>query len=102
MLVSILVNSFPIIQSTIDIVSYFQRSRVDPLLDFSLASSEIVRPVFRRVLTLVFLAAQAFVAYLVPGVEVVISILGATLATGIMLAFPAYVMGAILPITPML
>jgi len=47
--------------------------------------------------TLASLVVQAFIAINVPGVADVISLLGACIATPIMMAIPAYLMGSVLP-----
>jgi len=55
---------------------------------------------FRSAFTTVLVVMQAGLAVIVPGVADVLSILGATVATAMMLTIPAYAMGIVLNRTP--
>jgi len=54
----------------------------------------------RIVLSVCFLSMQAILAILVPGVVIVLSLLGATVVTAMMMVIPAYCMGCIQRMTP--
>eukprot|EP00928_Gymnodinium_smaydae_P004018 TRINITY_DN11410_c0_g5_i1.p1 TRINITY_DN11410_c0_g5~~TRINITY_DN11410_c0_g5_i1.p1 ORF type:complete len:488 (+),score=96.61 TRINITY_DN11410_c0_g5_i1:76-1539(+) len=104
MMVAIPVNINPTIKSALQIKEYFQPS--DPLLDASPASSPgdsgaasapPRNESLRVALTLGCLACQAAVAVLVPQVGTILSLLGATVATAMMLVIPAFAIGVILP-----
>lgn len=54
---------------------------------------------YRLVSTLICLFASAAIAVVVPSVGTVLSLLGATVATAMMMLIPAYCMGVVLPAT---
>lgn len=127
MLVAIPLNLSPTVRSGLQIRDYFRGSR-DALLAPSPTASPCPSPRaqaqnapeslqsnpdgsltlatgaeracgLRVVLTLICLVCQAVLAILVPGVADVIGLLGATVATAMMMAIPAYCMGVVMPKT---
>eukprot|EP00930_Biecheleria_cincta_P085568 TRINITY_DN74946_c0_g1_i1.p1 TRINITY_DN74946_c0_g1~~TRINITY_DN74946_c0_g1_i1.p1 ORF type:complete len:508 (-),score=56.59 TRINITY_DN74946_c0_g1_i1:274-1797(-) len=119
MIVAIPLNTVPTVRSFLQIRDYFQKSRVrrDGLLllpspDASPANSPApVRPTdllnpqseglplrdpWQVPVTLVSLAVMAAIAIKCPQVADIVSLLGATIATAMMLTIPAYAMGKIM------
>jgi len=90
MLVAIPLNTVPTIRCGLQMVDYF-RGDVSP--------SESRSSVPRVSLTVVCIVCQALLGIRVPGIADIMSILGATVATAMMLAIPAYCMGKVLPRT---
>lgn len=87
MLVAIPLNMYPTVRSALQIGDYFRGGAVP--------EERVVWP--RLILTIGFLAIEALLALVVPGVADVLSLLGATVATAMMLGIPAYAMHVILP-----
>jgi amino acid permease len=108
MLVAIVLNLNPTVRSGLQIVDYF-RGDTTPLLaasprhdsqgtaSFSEAPEQ--GKMVRVCLTVVCIFCQAGIAIKVPGVADVLGLLGATVATAMMLAIPAYCMGKVMPKT---
>jgi amino acid permease len=91
MLVAIPLNLNPTIKSALQIGDYLRG-------DVTTTSES--RPAAPRVvLAVVCIACQAVLAINVPGVADVLSLLGATVATAMMMVLPAYCMGVIMPRT---
>jgi len=105
MMVAIPMNMNPTVKSAMQIKDYF--APPDPQLLDSTASanpgapaSDSARPrdeSLRLAITLTCLACQAMLAVLVPQVGIILSLLGATVATAMMLIIPAYCMGIVMP-----
>eukprot|EP00441_Pelagodinium_beii_P037819 CAMPEP_0197635250 /NCGR_PEP_ID=MMETSP1338-20131121/11117_1 /TAXON_ID=43686 ORGANISM="Pelagodinium beii, Strain RCC1491" /NCGR_SAMPLE_ID=MMETSP1338 /ASSEMBLY_ACC=CAM_ASM_000754 /LENGTH=422 /DNA_ID=CAMNT_0043207265 /DNA_START=70 /DNA_END=1338 /DNA_ORIENTATION=+ len=98
MMVAIPMNMNPTIKSALQIKDYFLPS--DPQLLLAAQPSDSAQPkdeFLRVVTTLTCLGCQAMLAVLVPQVGIILSLLGATVATAMMLIIPAYCMGIVLP-----
>lgn len=97
MMVAIPANLNPTVKSGVQLKEYFVKS--DPTLLESPTNVEEARdqqPCFRIAVSIACLACQAVVAVNVPNVGTVLSLLGATVATAMMLVIPAYCMGIVL------
>jgi len=114
MLVAIVLNLNPTVRSGLQLIDYFRpespiampspsnsprRGPARP--DAGDEESEKAR-IARTVLTTVCIFSQAAVAVQVPGVADVLGLLGATVATAMMLIIPAYCMEKVMPKTRML
>mmetsp|Transcript_69078 Transcript_69078/g.179456 ORF Transcript_69078/g.179456 Transcript_69078/m.179456 type:complete len:506 (-) Transcript_69078:139-1656(-) len=92
MLVAIPLNMVPTVRCFMQMVEYVRGSEA--------TEPDAVRSVVPRIaLTTVCIVCQALLAIRVPGIADIMSILGATVATAMMLAIPAYCMGKVMPIT---
>lgn len=98
MMVAIPVNLNPTMRSAIQLKNYFSPPREPFIATESQPSTN--DEVFRVSITLISLFIQAVLAVLVPGVADVLSLLGATVATAMMLAIPAYAMGVVMEPKP--
>lgn len=98
MMVAIPANLNPTVKSGVQLKDSICR-RDSPLLG-SLSPTDGLssgdQPAFRITLSVICLACQAALAVVVPQVGTVLSLLGATVATAMMLIIPAYCMGVIL------
>lgn len=110
MLVAIPINLLPTVRSGLQLADHLRGAgaREPQLLGSEgcnqggssiRAPLDPVRERLRIALSILCLAMQAVVAILVPGVADVIGILGATVATAMMMAIPAFCMGVIMPVT---
>lgn len=90
MMVAIPMNFVPTVRSGLQILDYFKDRKLDAE----------TRPAFPRVvMTVICCACQVGLAIKVPGVADVLSLLGATVATAMIMGIPAYCMGKVLPKT---
>lgn len=91
-LVGIPVNDHPTIQSTVDCIRYFTRPANSPLLSPNSAQAQAPpNPWLRSVIAVLCVFLQFFMAWKVPKVAAVISLLGATCGTVMMFVIPAIV-----------
>ncbi|CAE8609015.1 unnamed protein product [Polarella glacialis] len=100
MMVAIPLNLNPTVKSALQIRDYLYPQ--EQLLETAPDATGEQRPRSesqRIVLTMICLYCQAVVAVLVPNVGTILSLLGATVATAMMLVIPAYCMGVVQPPT---
>jgi len=101
MLVAIVLNMNPTVKSFLQVKDYFRQPdlREQLVAPTPLPSSRNsqTRDLWRIPVTLSFMVVMAIVAVEVSGIADVIGLLGATVATAMMLAIPAFAMGQILP-----
>lgn len=95
MMVAIPMNFVPTMKSGLQLIEYFRGPELPQ--HGGAAARPRGNEAARIVLTLLCLPVQAFLAVKVPGVADVLNILGATVATAMMLVIPAYCMGKVLP-----
>ncbi|CAK9097040.1 unnamed protein product [Durusdinium trenchii] len=97
MMVAIPANLNPTVRSGVQLKDFFCK-RDRPLLGNQSPTSDTVvdQPTFRITVSIIGLACQAALAVVVPQVGTVLSLLGATVATAMMLIIPAYCMGVVL------
>lgn len=113
MLVAIPTNINPTVKCALTLIDHFRglpplNSPMHTLPASGVASALVAGPgprateseTFRLVLTFGSLAAQVILAVVVKGIAPVLSLLGASVATLMMLVIPAYCMGVCLPATP--
>jgi len=110
MMVAIPLNLNPTVRSGVQVKNYFCGTQSEGLLatDGSMVSSPAAGSptgdtdvVLRCVLTAFCLLVQCVIAIETPGVADIMGLLGATVATAMMLAIPAYCLPKILPMSPM-
>ncbi|CAJ1358959.1 unnamed protein product [Effrenium voratum] len=96
MMVAIPANLNPTVKSGVQLKDYF--SSAEPLISRATSTPRISsdRACFRITVSVLCLACQAALAVVVPNVGTVLSLLGATVATAMMLIIPAYCMGVVM------